>query len=151
MTERTSLYAENLQRMIRKETISFAGDPDLTKFREFHGILKELFPNIFKVCEIKDFEGSLLLRWPGKDPSLGPVMFMNHHDVVEATGQWTHEPFSGDIAEDRVWGRGTVDTKGGLWAMLQAGEELAAQALFPSETCTLNQPALKKLRAKARI
>lgn len=131
MTERTLLYAKNLQRIIQKETISSAEEHDLTKFREFHGILKELFPNIFKVCEIKDFEGSLLLRWSGKDPSLGPVMFMNHHDVVEATGQWTHEPFSGDIAEERVWGRGTVDTKGGLWAMLQAGEELAAAGFVP--------------------
>ena len=57
---------------------------------------------------------------------------MNHHDVVEAQGEWKHEPFSGDIAEGKVWGRGTLDTKGGLWGMLQASEELAKEGFVPN-------------------
>ena len=43
-------------------------------------------------------------------------------DVVEATGEWLHGPFSGDIADGKVWGRGTVDTKGSLMCEMQALE-----------------------------
>ncbi len=79
--------------------------------------------------QIKD--GSLLLKWKGTDENLKPVMLMNHHDVVEASGAWTHPAFSGAIADGKVWGRGTLDTKGGLAMMLQAAEELIAEGFTP--------------------
>ena len=60
-----------------------------------------------------------------------PIMLMHHHDVVEAPGNWQHPPFSGEIADGKVWGRGTLDTKGGLFAMLQAAEELIADGYIP--------------------
>lgn len=132
MEKRTEKYTENLAGLIRKETISsFEKHPDITKFREFHEILKETFPNVFRVCECEDFEGSLLLRWKGSGADKLPVMFMNHHDVVEAPGKWKHEPFSGDVADGRLWGRGTLDTKCGLWAMLQAADELMEEGYVP--------------------
>lgn len=132
MEKRTEKYVENLAKLIRKETVSvFEEHPDVTKFREFHDILRETFPNVFRVCECEDFEGSLLLKWKGKEAGKLPVMFMNHHDVVEAPGEWEHEPFSGDIADGRIWGRGTLDTKGGLWAMLQAADELMEDGYVP--------------------
>ena len=127
-------YAETLSRMIRMETISHIGQTDVSKFRAFHDLLRELFPQVFKVCEITDFNGSLLLRWPGKispEPKGQGLLLMNHHDVVAATGEWEHEPFSGDIAEDKVWGRGTLDDKGPLWGMLQAAEELIEAGFVP--------------------
>ena len=110
-------YAERLSRMIKAETVSSYDDNDLTKFYKFHELLKEEFPSIFAACEFEDFSGNILLRWKGKDEKLLPILLMNHHDVVEATGNWTHPPFSGKIADGKIWGRGTLDTKGGLWAM----------------------------------
>ena len=59
-------------------------------------------------------------------------MLMNHHDVVEAPGNWTYPPFSGTISDGKLWGRGTLDTKCGLWAMLQAAEELVQDGFTPS-------------------
>ena len=57
---------------------------------------------------------------------------MSHQDVVEATGVWEHAPFSGDIDEDgNVWGRGTVDTKGSLFCIFTAFEELIADGYEP--------------------
>ena len=56
---------------------------------------------------------------------------MNHHDVVEAGGKWKYSPFSGEIAEGKLWGRGTLDDEGGLWAMLQAAEELIREGFVP--------------------
>lgn len=133
MDKRTEKYVENLAGLIRKETISlFEDHPDITKFREFHEILRETFPNVFRICECEEFEGSLLLRWKGRKSDKLPVMFMNHQDVVEAPGKWEHGPFSGDVADGKLWGRGTLDTKGGLWAMLQAADELMEEDFVPN-------------------
>ena len=130
MDARTQKYAEALGRMIRVETIS-AGEDDPAKFQRFQELLKELFPHVFSEAEVENFDGNLLLRWKGLDEEGEPVLFMNHQDVVEATGEWEHDPFSGEIADGRIWGRGTLDDKGGLWAMLQAAEELMAEGFTP--------------------
>ncbi len=124
-------YLNNFAAMIKAETISRDEQPDKTKFYEFHELLKKLFPSLFAVSEIEVFDGSLLLKWKGKNSDSLPVMLMNHMDVVEAQGKWTHEPFSADIADGKLWGRGTLDNKGGLWGMLQAADDLAAEGFVP--------------------
>lgn len=128
--KRNRFYAERLSRLIQAETISTYNQTNRTKFYRFHDILREMFPNLFSVCSFEDFNGSFMMKWKGSTAER-PVMFMNHHDVVEASGDWKHPPFSGVIAEGKVWGRGTLDTKGGLWAMLQAADELAAEGFTP--------------------
>ncbi|MBQ3128147.1 MAG: M20/M25/M40 family metallo-hydrolase [Clostridia bacterium] len=127
---RNEAYAERLFRLIQAETISTFNQTDRTKFYRFHGLLREMFPHLFAVCTFEDFDGSFLMRWQGRGNG-EPIMLMNHHDVVEASGEWKYPPFSGAIAEGKVWGRGTLDTKGGLWAMLQAADELAADGFVP--------------------
>lgn len=127
---RNKAYAERLSRLIQAETISTFNQTDRTKFYRFHDLLREMFPHLFAVCTFEDFDGSFLMRWQGRGKG-EPIMLMNHHDVVEASGEWKYPPFSGAIAEGKVWGRGTLDTKGGLWAMLQAADELAADGFVP--------------------
>ena len=127
---RTDEYAKKLSSMIQKETVSHPEQKDKTKFYEFHALMKELFPNVFSTCEIEDFDASLLMRWKGSGDG-EPAMFMNHHDVVEAPGEWKHAPFAGEIADGKLWGRGTLDDKGGLFCMLQAADELMAQGYVP--------------------
>jgi carboxypeptidase PM20D1 len=53
-------------------------------------------------------------------------------DVVEATGSWKYPPFSGEIAEGKVWGRGAADTKCSLMAFLQSAEEMIADGYVPA-------------------
>ena len=131
-SDRAVAYGEALARMVRDETISFRGQEDRSKFYRFHETLAELFPNVHRVCEKYDFNGSLLFKWNGRGGS-EPIMLMSHQDVVEANGQWEHEPFSGDIDENgRVWGRGTVDTKASLFCIFTALEELIAEGYEPS-------------------
>ena len=127
---RTNDYARRLSRLIQLETVSVFNQQDKAKFYEFHNALREMFPGLFSVCSFEDFNGSFLMRWKGRTDK-APVLLMNHHDVVEATGKWKYDPFSGEIAEDKLWGRGTLDTKGGLWAMLQAAEESVAEGFVP--------------------
>ncbi len=128
--KRTEQYAAALSRMIRLETVS-GRNGDNGRFHAFRELLKKEFPLLFSRGEYREFEEGFVLRWPGKDAGREPVLFMNHHDVVEAAGEWKHDPFSGEIAEGKLWGRGTLDDKGGLWAMLQAGEELLAEGFTP--------------------
>ena len=128
---RTMYYAGQLSRLIQAETISSKEQTDLSKFYHFHELLRQTFPNLFAAAVYEDIQGSILLHWSGKNQE-APVMFANHHDVVEAPGSWTYPPFSGTIADGKLWGRGVLDTKGGLWAMLQAADELVKEGFVPA-------------------
>lgn len=131
MDKRTEQYSLELSKLIQIETISDNEQTDGKKFEDFREALKAMFPNIFGVCEYEEFHGGFLMRWKGSG-SEKPILLMNHHDVVTASGKWQYAPFSGTIAEGKVWGRGTLDTKGGLWAMLRAADELAADGYVPA-------------------
>lgn len=131
-TERAEKYGKQLSELLQIETISSRFDEDRSKFLKFHETLETMFPNIHKTCEKHVFNGSLLFKWSGKGEA-EPILFMSHHDVVEATGTWEHKAFSGDIDEQgRVWGRGAVDTKASLFCMLTAMEEMIAEGHEPA-------------------
>ncbi|MEO0692037.1 MAG: acetylornithine deacetylase/succinyl-diaminopimelate desuccinylase family protein, partial [Pseudomonadota bacterium] len=55
------------------------------------------------------------------------VHFNGHHDVVEVGHGWTRAPFGGDIEDDRIYGRGACDMKGGLAAAIIAAEAFVAE------------------------
>ncbi|MGI6095568.1 MAG: M20/M25/M40 family metallo-hydrolase [Lachnospiraceae bacterium] len=130
-TGRIDTYAEKLSRMIQVETISSKTDPSVEKFLAFHQLLEELFPRVFAACEKIELDGNLLLKWKGQS-SESPILLMSHMDVVEAKGDWKYPPFSGTIADGKVWGRGATDTKCSLMAFLQAGEEMLEEGYVPS-------------------
>lgn len=131
-SERAEEYGKILSRMVQKETISCREQEDRTKFLEFHQLLEELFPLVHQHLEKKEFNGSLLFKWAGRGET-DPIMLMSHQDVVEASGEWQHDPFSGHIDETgRVWGRGTVDTKASLMCIFQSVEELLAEDFVPA-------------------
>ena len=130
-SQRAREYGRRLSKLIQKETVSARGDTDRTKFYDFHKELEALFPKVHQTCEKHEFDGSLLFKWKGKG-NHEPILLMSHQDVVEAKGDWKHEPFSGDIDEKGcVWGRGTVDTKGSLFCIFSALEELIWEGYEP--------------------
>lgn len=130
-TERAVIYGDKLSKMLQVETISEPHQQDRSKFLEFHKVLEKEFPNVHNTCEKNVLNGSLLFKWKGTGEK-APIMFMSHHDVVEAGGEWEHAPFSGDIdSEGRVWGRGAVDTKASLCCIFGAVEELIAEGYQP--------------------
>ena len=60
----------------------------------------------------------------------GPTVHFNSHiDVVEAGQGWTRDPWAGEIADGKVWGRGTCDMKGGLAASIIAVEAILDSGL----------------------
>ena len=138
---RTGEYAEKLSRMVRVETVSVPGENQREKFLAFHRELESLFPLVHQKLEKTEIDGNLLFFWRGKS-SEKPLVLMSHQDVVPAEGEWSHAPFSGDIADGKVWGRGSSDTKCSVMAFFQAAEELLANGYVPendvylSSSCT---------------
>lgn len=130
--ERAQKYAEKLSEMIKYETVSVPGDFQREKFLGFHRVLEKLFPLVHERLEKTEIDGSLLYRWVGKNHDK-PIVLMGHQDVVAAEGEWLHGPFSGDVADGKVWGRGAADTKCSVMAFFQAAEELLAEGFEPSE------------------
>ena len=98
----TQIYAQRLATLVRCETVSTQNQIDKSKFYAFHNLLRQMFPKLFATCHFEDFNGSILLRWKGASAQ-GPILLMNHHDVVEAQGNWKYPPFSGTIAEGKLW------------------------------------------------
>ncbi len=138
---RAKEYADKLSRMVRVETVSVPGENQREKFLVFHRELESLFPLVHQKLEKTEIDGNLLFFWKGKS-SEKPLVLMSHQDVVPAEGEWSHAPFSGDIADGKVWGRGTSDTKCSVMAFFQAAEELLASGYVPendvylSSSCT---------------
>ncbi|GLZ28311.1 hypothetical protein Lesp02_05010 [Lentzea sp. NBRC 105346] len=55
---------------------------------------------------------NVLARIPGTDPELPALLVQAHLDVVPADpAEWTVHPFSGEVRDGYVWGRGAVDMK----------------------------------------
>ena len=122
--------AQKLSAMIRIDTTSHAGGDDPEKFRAFHKALAELFPLVFSELEKTEIDGNLLFYWKGRSDKK-PILLMSHQDVVPAEGVWSHAPFSGDIADGKVWGRGASDTKCSVMAFFEAVEQLLAEGFTP--------------------
>ncbi len=65
-----------------------------------------------KIFESHEKRSSVVARVEGTDPSRDALLIHGHLDVVPAdAADWRVHPFSGEIAEDCVWGRGAVDMK----------------------------------------
>jgi len=48
------------------------------------------------------------------------IMLSGHIDVVQRGSKWTHDPFAAEIENNRIYGRGAVDMKGGIACMTMA-------------------------------
>ncbi len=124
-------YAEKLGEMIRCETVSKSESYDDTEFKKLRETVKKLFPTVHEKAEKMTFSDDCwVYKIKGKDESRN-IMIMSHHDVVVATGEWSHPGFCGEIFDGALWGRGTVDTKTPLFSEFQALEELLNEGFIP--------------------
>ncbi len=136
--------AEHLASVIKVETISHEdpAEDDTSKFKALHNLLKKQYPLTHAAMQRELIDGfSLLYTWKGSKPELDPVIFMAHQDVVPADehtlDQWTHAPFSGDIADGFIWGRGTLDIKNQMIGVFEAVEHLLYNGYQPERTVIL--------------
>src|SRR5690349_21311626 len=113
MTDRS---VAKLQALVRVPSVSDR-DPARVDTAAFDRLLDELrtqFPMLHESLEeTRVGTHGLLLRWPGRSGDK-PVVLMAHLDVVpvDESAPWQHPPFSADVVDGAVWGRGTLDDKG---------------------------------------
>lgn len=137
--------AARLGRAITFQTVSYEDRSriDLAAFTGLHAALAEMYPKAHAALA-REVVGakSLLFTWKGRDPSRPPVLLMGHLDVVPvepgAEQEWQRPPFSGAVEGGFVWGRGALDCKGPVLAILEAVELLAAQGFTPARTVYLS-------------
>lgn len=139
----TEVY-RNLSRAIQYKTISFSEEaiPDSAAFNGFHRFLEETFPRVHATLGLEKInQYSLLYTWQGTDPTQKPIILMSHQDVVPVDqptlADWEAGPFEGRITDTHIIGRGTMDDKGSLIALMESVEMLIEEGFRPSRTIYL--------------
>lgn len=132
--------AARLGEAIRFRTVSLISpEEDRTPFLQFHAWLQQTYP-AFHAAARREVVGelSLLYTWAGSDAAQPPIVLLAHQDVVpvpdDTRASWNVEPFAGIVRDGAVWGRGAIDDKGSLVAILEAAEFLARQGRQPVRT-----------------
>ena len=140
----STALAERLAGALRFKTISYQDSSqfDGRQFDGLHQYLRTTFPKLHAALKLEKVNGyGLLYEWTGSDPGLAPIVLLAHQDVVPVEpgteGRWTEPPFEGKIAAGYVWGRGALDDKGSLVAILEAIENLVAVGAKPRRTVYL--------------
>ncbi|MCL2754954.1 MAG: M20/M25/M40 family metallo-hydrolase, partial [Oscillospiraceae bacterium] len=113
-------------------------DGNIQECERFIKALEALYPNIHCNCEFERVgnsatnPGGLIYRYKGKDSSRC-IVLMSHFDVVPAAKDetWKAHPFSGDFSDDEIVGRGALDTKCTLCAIMESVETLLEQNYTP--------------------
>ena len=133
--ERSELGAEAvelLRRLIRIDTTNPPGNE-----REAQEMLAAELSGAGFECELLGVEPerpNLVARLRGEgEGRAGPTLcLLGHADTVPAdSAEWTHDPWSGELAEGQVWGRGAQDMKDQVAAEVAAAVALARSGWRP--------------------
>jgi acetylornithine deacetylase/succinyl-diaminopimelate desuccinylase-like protein len=122
---------ELLQRLIRCNTVNPPGNERVLQ----EGLAADLRDAGFEVVlrGAEPERPNLVARLRGLAD--GPTLcLLSHVDTVLATpADWTHDPWSGDLADGFVWGRGALDMKSQTAAEVTAALSLARSGWRPAE------------------
>jgi len=68
----------------------------------------------------RDFKGrpNLVAVFKGSDATRPSLMIQGHCDVVSVGSKWTKDPFGAERIDGKIYGRGTIDMKGGMAAAI---------------------------------
>ena len=121
---------ELLQRLIRFRTVNPPGGE-----RACQELLADVLRSAGFAVELLGAEPerpNLVARLRGQRP--GPTLgYLGHVDTVLAhPDEWTRDPWSGDVADGFVWGRGALDMKGQVAAEVAAAVSLARGGWRPA-------------------
>lgn len=126
------------RRLVRIPSVS--GSPGESDVLE---LLVGAFDDRYRIRTLRAPDGGLRAVAVVPAAPTGPLMVFTGHVDVVPTGDpdaWARPPFSGDLADGRVWGRGTTDMKGGVAAIVAAldvapvGSDVAALFTVEEET-----------------
>lgn len=137
--------AARLARAVQFATVSQQppAQTDPAAFDAFAAWLETEYPEVHRTLRREVIGGhTLLYTWVGRDSHAAPAMLTAHYDVVPVISgtenAWRHPPFSGDIADGYIWGRGTLDDKSAVITILEAVTALLKQGYQPAHTLYLS-------------
>lgn len=130
--------AEKLGEAIRYQTISHsdASLNNLPEFEAFLSWLEQTYPGAHGAMSREMIAGHTpLYLWKGTNADARPILLTAHYDVVPVLSpeKWSQPAFDGVIAEGYIWGRGALDDKAALIAMMEAVERLDADGFRPAQ------------------
>ncbi|KAK3768934.1 hypothetical protein RRG08_060370 [Elysia crispata] len=138
------LNEERLQRFqiaLGFESVSRdSGDSNTDEIFKMGEFIIASFPHIHRHSPLVTWERvnnlSLLYHIQGSDPSLKPYLLMAHIDVVPVTNldQWDAPPFSGEVKDGFIYGRGTIDDKNNVMGILEAIEFMLSSKIKPKRS-----------------
>jgi acetylornithine deacetylase/succinyl-diaminopimelate desuccinylase-like protein len=122
---------ELLSRLIRFNTVNPPGEE-----RAAQEYLAEHLAGAGFACELLGAEPgrpNLVARLRSSEGGEGPTLcYLGHVDTVLADpADWTHDPWSGEIADGFLWGRGALDMKSQVAAEIAAAASLARSGWRP--------------------
>lgn len=89
-----------------------------------------------KIYPVEKGRNNVVAKIPGKS-SAAAIAFSGHMDVVPVSNKelsrWNCSPFSGEIHEGFIYGRGSSDMKGGLASAMVAMSEIVKKGITPSQ------------------
>lgn len=141
--------AGHLSRALQFATVSHqdSRQVDWPVFTAFEKYLEEAYPLVHQNLEKTVVnEHGLVFRWKGRkseesEKSEGDeksILLTAHYDVVPADSEgWPYPPFSGEIHDEKIYGRGSFDDKGSLIAILEAVTSLLEEGFVPPCDITL--------------
>ncbi|MFI9505441.1 M20/M25/M40 family metallo-hydrolase [Nocardia sp. NPDC052566] len=133
--------AERLAEALRCATVSTEepGQSNDPEFGRLAAHLEQCFPRVHAELELTLFGRSRLYRWAGTEPDRVSALLLAHQDVVpvDDVDGWTHPPFDGVVDDEFVWGRGAIDDKSRVLAIMEAVESALADGLRPRHTVYL--------------
>ncbi len=149
---------EHLAQAIQIPTIS--NNIDSSAYRNFDTLLQRTYLQVHQELErtvINEF--SYIYKWAGTNPRLEPILLMGHSDVVpveEASrDRWDADPFGGQIDENLLYGRGTLDDKINIIGILEACEKMLQEGFAPTRDIYFafghDEEVLGKYGAKAIV
>ena len=119
-----------LQELIRLDTVNPPGNETaaaelLRAYLEENGVACELYARAPE-------RANLVARIPGRGD--GPrLLFLSHTDTVLADpSEWSVDPWSGELRDGHIWGRGALDMKGQVAASAVAIASLAREGFEPA-------------------
>lgn len=126
---------EHLSQAVQIATVSYHDQSKVCfeRFDQFEDFLIRTYPLVHERFEKHKVNGhGLAFRWCGEHSEEAPVLLTAHYDVVPAEPEnWPYPPFSGTLADNKVWGRGTLDDKGSLIALMETAEVLLKEGFKP--------------------
>lgn len=142
--QRKSDYGNILSKAIQCITVSY-DDPERNNIRDtelikLHQVLQTNFPLLYKRHPPKIINKySLVFEIPGENDKMKSIMLCSHLDVVPASKNdgWSPDPFSGDIVNGVIWGRGSIDNKHNVVSQLGAIEEILQLNLKPKRNIVI--------------